>query len=59
MSGPKRKIKRNSVDILIMNSNVDAEESPGSSRNAGGDQGDGSEAQGRKILINSPQVFIL
>jgi len=37
-----------------MHSNVDVEESPKSSRNAG-DQGDGTENQGRKILINAPQ----
>jgi len=55
MSVPKRKIKQNSVDILIMNSNIDVEESPGNSRNERGVQDDGTEAQGRKILINSPQ----
>ena len=59
MSVPQRKIKPNSVDILIMNSNIDVEESPGNSRNARGDQNDGEEAQGRKILINSPQVCIV
>ena len=59
MSVPQRKIKPNSVDILIMNSNIDVEESPGNSRNTRGDQNDGEEAQGRKILINSLQVFIV
>lgn len=56
MSRHNRKIKANSVDILTMHSNVDVEESPKSSRNAG-DQGDGTENQGRKIRINAPQVI--
>jgi hypothetical protein len=56
MTEPKR--KRNSVDILKMRSNVDGEDSPGNSSNPG-DQTYGAEAQGRKILINSPLVGIV
>ena len=51
------KRKPNSVDILKMRSNVDGEDSPGNSSNPPGDQTDGAEAQGRKILINSVQVW--
>ena len=58
MSEPKRNVRLNSVDILKMRSNADGEDSPENPRSPE-DHTDGAEAQGRKILINSPQVCIL
>jgi len=54
MSEPRRKVRLNSVDILKMRSNADGDDSPENPRSPE-DQTDGAEAQGRKILINSPQ----